>query len=100
MITSVRGAAGRDLRARWYPAERTSYAEQVMPVAAERGEPWLTFVTPGQMSAWLESHGFGMVEHVRQRDSISAALWDRSDSLVPIELSVLARATIVPPHRP
>jgi methyltransferase (TIGR00027 family) len=81
-------------------AAGTSYAEQVMPVAAERGEPWLTFVTPGQMSAWLESHGFGMVEHVRQRDSISAALWDRSDSLVPIELSVLARATIVPPHRP
>jgi methyltransferase (TIGR00027 family) len=84
------------LPAGWRDAAGTSYAEQVMPVAAEHGEPWLTFLTPGQMSAWLESHGFGMVEQVRQCDSISAALWDRSDSLVPIELSVLARATIQP----
>ena len=48
------------------------------------------------MTALLEGHGFGAVEHVRQRDSIPAALWDRTDSLRPAGLSVLARATVRP----
>ena len=63
------------------------------PAAAERGEPWLTLLAPGGMSALLERHGFGAVEHVRQRDSIPAALWDRTDSLRPAGLvPVLAGA--------
>ena len=66
------------------------------PSAAERGEPWLTFLAPDDMSALLEEHGFGAVEHVRQHDSIPAALWDRTDSLRPAGLSVLARATVAP----
>jgi methyltransferase (TIGR00027 family) len=74
-----------------------SYAELVAPVAAERGEPWLTFLAPDDMSARLARHGFGPVEHVRQRDSIPAALWDRTDSLHPAGLSVLARVTIPRP---
>ena len=78
-------------------AAGASYADQVMPVAAEHGEPWLTCLAPGEMSALLEGHGFGMGEHVGQRDSIDAALWDRSDSLRPIGLSVLAQA-IIPPR--
>ena len=73
------------------------YAGLVAPAAAERGEPWLTFLAPDDMSALLQRHGFGAVEHVRQRDSILAALWDRSDSLRPAGLSVLARATIPRP---
>lgn len=71
-----------------------SYAELVAPAAAERGEPWLTFLAPDDMSALLSRHGFGPVEHVRQRDSIPAALWDRTDSLHPAGLSLLARATL------
>jgi methyltransferase (TIGR00027 family) len=78
-------------------AAGASYADQVMPVAAEHGEPWLTCLAPGEMSALLEGHGFGMAGHVGQRDSIDAALWDRSDSLRPIGLSVLAQA-IIPPR--
>jgi methyltransferase (TIGR00027 family) len=74
-----------------------AYAGLVAPAAAERGEPWLTFLAPDDMSALLQRHGFGAVEHVRQRDSIPAALWDRSDSLRPAGLSVLARATIPRP---
>lgn len=73
------------------------YAGLVAPAAAERGEPWLTFLAPDDMSALLQRRGFGAVEHVRQRDSIPAALWDRSDSLRPAGLSVLARATIPRP---
>jgi methyltransferase (TIGR00027 family) len=74
-----------------------AYAGLVAPAAAERGEPWLTFLAPDDMSALLQRHGFGAVEHVRQRDSIPAALWDRDDSLRPAGLSVLARATIPRP---
>ncbi len=73
-------------------AAGNAYVELVAPVAAQRGEPWLTFLTPGDMSALLEQHGFGSVEHVRQRDSVGAAMWDRSDSLRPAELSRLAHA--------
>jgi methyltransferase (TIGR00027 family) len=71
-----------------------TYAELVRPAAAERGEPWLTFLTPAAMSALLAGHGLENAEHVRQRDTVDSALWDRSDSLRPIELSVLARATV------
>jgi O-methyltransferase involved in polyketide biosynthesis len=71
-----------------------SYAELVMPVTAERGEPWLTFLTPQDMCTLLEDRGFGRVEHIRQRDTVDAAVWLRTDSLRPSNLSVLARATV------
>jgi methyltransferase (TIGR00027 family) len=71
-----------------------SYVEQVAPVAGQRGEPWLTFLSPGDMSGLLAEHGFGSVEHVRQRDTVDAATWTRSDSLRPIDLSYLAHATV------
>ena len=72
----------------------STYVELVAPGAAERGEPWLTFLAPDDMSALLARHGFGPADHVRQRDSIPAVLWDRADSLRPAGLSVLARATV------
>jgi methyltransferase (TIGR00027 family) len=71
-----------------------AYAGLVAPAAAERGEPWLTFLAPDDMSALLAGHGFGAVEQVRQREAVPAALWDRADSLRPADLSVLAHATI------
>jgi methyltransferase (TIGR00027 family) len=73
-----------------------AYAELVSPVAAERGEPWLSSFAPGDLSALLDQHGFGAVRHIRQRDAVAAACWDRSDSLHPAELSVLAHATVRP----
>jgi methyltransferase (TIGR00027 family) len=74
-----------------------SYAQQVMPVAAQHGEPWLTFLSADDMSGLLEEHGFGSIEHIRQRDTVEAAVWDRSDSLRPIDLSCLAHATVSGP---
>ena len=71
-----------------------SYVEQVAPVAAQRGEPWLTFLSPGDMSGLLAEHGFGSIKHVRQRDTVEPATWNRSDSLRPIDLSYLAHATV------
>ena len=71
-----------------------SYADQVAPIAAQHGEPWLTCLTPDEMSAQLTAHGFGQVRHISQRDSISPQLWARPDTLHPIRLSMLAHATI------
>jgi O-methyltransferase involved in polyketide biosynthesis len=72
----------------------TSYVEQVMPVAARRGEPWLTFLAPQEMSGLLAAHAFGQITHLAQRDIGDAAMWRRTDSLRPISLSMLVHATL------
>jgi methyltransferase (TIGR00027 family) len=72
-----------------------SYVDQVMPVAAQRGEPWLTFLAPDDMTALLDGHGFGAVRHVAQRDIGDAGTWRRTDSLRPIALSMIAHATVL-----
>jgi methyltransferase (TIGR00027 family) len=71
-----------------------AYVDQVGPVTAERGEPWLTFLSPGDMAALLTAHGLEAAAHLHQRDAVGAALWDRPDSLRPGRLSVLTRATV------
>jgi methyltransferase (TIGR00027 family) len=71
-----------------------TYVELVMPVAAQSGEPWLTFLTPHEVSALLTGQGFERIAHVRQRDMLDAALWDRSDSLQPVDLSSIAHAYV------
>jgi methyltransferase (TIGR00027 family) len=76
-------------------AAGNSYTELVAAATAERGEPWLTFLSPGEASELLAAHGMEPAEHVHQRDAIDAALWLRSDSLRPIELSMLARAKVI-----
>jgi len=74
------------------------YARQVGQASAERGEPWRSLFGPDEMAALLRRHGFGPVRHVRQRDMIPAAAWERSDSLRPADLSRIAHAAI--PGRP
>jgi methyltransferase (TIGR00027 family) len=71
-----------------------AYVDLVAPMSAERGEPWLTFLAPDDMSALLATYGFGAAEHVDQRDVVGPAGWDRSDSLRPSRLSMLARAAV------
>lgn len=70
------------------------YAEAVMPVSADRGEPWLTMLRPAEMSALLTEHGFEVVEQVGQRDAVATVLWDRTDALRPSALSMLTRARV------
>ena len=77
-----------------------TYAELVSAVAAQHGEPWLTVLGPGDMTALLESRGFGAVKHVRQRDSVAPELWQRSDALRPLGLSMLAHARPAAPVIP
>jgi methyltransferase (TIGR00027 family) len=75
-------------------ADGVAYADLVMPDSERRGEPWLSFFTPEQMTGLLTRHGFTGVRDVRQRDAISATLWERTDLLRPIELSRLCHATV------
>jgi O-methyltransferase involved in polyketide biosynthesis len=78
----LRDAAGAD------------YADQVGRVSAERGEPWLSFFAPEEMAARLGRHGLPQIRDVRQRDMVPDALWDRTDSLRPAELSRLAHGRV------
>lgn len=73
-------------------ADGQTYVDGVSRVAADRGEPWLTFLSPDDVSALLARHGFGPAEHRAQRDF---PYWtERSDALRPNTLSMLARATV------
>jgi O-methyltransferase involved in polyketide biosynthesis len=71
-----------------------AYADFALPVAAERGEPWLSCFTPEQLSGLLAANGLTVAEQVRQQDAVPAALWRRTDALRPADLSRLARATV------
>jgi methyltransferase (TIGR00027 family) len=72
-----------------------AYVEGVASMAAERGEPWLSFFSPEDMSALLEQHGFGLIGHARQRDAIDAGLWERTDAVRPSDLPLLTHATVL-----
>ena len=71
-----------------------TYVELVGPSTAERGEPWLTFMSPKDMSDLLARHGLRPLRHVAQRDVGDATTWQRSDSLRPVELALIAHATV------
>jgi methyltransferase (TIGR00027 family) len=70
------------------------YGTLVAQAAAERGEPWLSVFTPEGLSGLARECGFTAMRHVRQRETIPAALWTRTDSLAPAELAVLFHATV------
>jgi methyltransferase (TIGR00027 family) len=72
-----------------------AYAEGVSPVAAEHGEPWLSVFGPDDLSALLEEHGFGLVEHASPSGAVDAGLWERTDALRPAGLSLLTHATVL-----
>jgi methyltransferase (TIGR00027 family) len=73
-----------------------AYAGFALSVAEQRGEPWLSFFTPEQLSTLLEAHGLTVTGHARQRDAVPAALWHRTDALRPLDLCRLAQAVVSP----
>ncbi len=81
------------LPAGWRDAAGDSYADLVGQASADQGEPWRTMLAPEEMAARLGRHGLRLVRDVSQRDMIPAALWHRSDSLRPIELSRITLCT-------
>jgi methyltransferase (TIGR00027 family) len=72
----------------------SSYVELVGSSSAERGEPWLTFLSPQQMSELLVSHGLTPLRQVTQRDIADGAIWNRADALRPVRLSMIAHAAV------
>ncbi|MFF9347065.1 class I SAM-dependent methyltransferase [Streptomyces sp. NPDC014734] len=73
-------------------AAAQQYVDAVALFASGQGEPWKTFFTPDGLAALLSDCGFALVEGVRQREMLDAALWDRRDTLVPFDLSRIAHA--------
>lgn len=69
-----------------------AYTEAVAAHSAERGEPWLSFFGPDEMAALVAECGFARSRQLGQRDAMPAELWDRSDSIKPTVLSMLAHA--------
>lgn len=71
-----------------------TYVDLVAPNAAERGEPWLTFLSPEDMSKLLNASGFRPLRHVAQNDIGGPATWTRSDSLRPVDLALIVHAVL------
>jgi methyltransferase (TIGR00027 family) len=67
-----------------------AYVEGVGAVAAKNGEPWRSFLSPDDMAALLDKHGFEVVRHLRQHDL--PEMLDRADALRPGGLSVVTHA--------
>ena len=72
----------------------STYVELIAAAAAERGEPWQTFLSPADMTRLLRAHGWSPAAHLNQRGLVPAVMWDRQDALQPIELSMVVRATV------
>jgi methyltransferase (TIGR00027 family) len=72
------------------------YGALVAQASAERGEPWRSFFTPGEMADLAARAGFGAVRAVSQRDAIPAELWQRADALRPAALAMLLHGTVHP----
>lgn len=72
----------------------TTYVELVAPSSAERGEPWLTFLSPQQMSDLLVRSGLTPIRQVSQADIGDQMTWNRADALRPVRLSLLGHAAV------
>ncbi len=71
-----------------------TYVELVAPSSSERGEPWLTFLSPQEMSDLLVRHGLSPVRHIGQRDIGGQQTWNRSDALRPVRLALIGHAVV------
>ena len=70
------------------------YGSLVAQASAERGEPWRSCFTAGQMADLAARTGFCDIRAVRQRDMIPGRFWQRTDALKPVELAVLFHGTV------
>jgi methyltransferase (TIGR00027 family) len=101
-MTAIGGfAAGTELIADYMLPERMRdeagavYGTLVAQASAERGEPWLSDFAPDAFAGLARRCGFADGgRHVRQRDTIPAALWTRTDSLRPADLAMLFHGVV------
>jgi methyltransferase (TIGR00027 family) len=71
-----------------------AYAEFAAQVVSDRGEPYITFLHPDDVTALLKAQGFHVAEHIRMQDTVPPAQWSRSDALRPFDFFQLVRATV------
>jgi methyltransferase (TIGR00027 family) len=70
------------------------YVAALGPAIAARGEPWRSLLSTSDMAGLLAAHGFTDIHAVSQRDAIDPSLWERTDSLRPIQLSVFTHGVV------
>ena len=70
-------------------SDGAAYVDLVAGTTGDRGEPWLSFLSPDELTDLAQRHGVATVRHVYQRDTVPAAVWQRSDALRPAKLAVL-----------
>ena len=70
------------------------YGRLVAQASAERGEPWRSCFAPEEIAELARKSGLGAARSVRQRETIPAHLWQRTDSLRPAELAVLFHGVV------
>jgi methyltransferase (TIGR00027 family) len=70
------------------------YGRHVAQFSADRGEPWRSSFTPEQIADLAWKSGLGAARSIRQRDTVPADLWRRTDSLRPAGLTVLFHGTV------
>jgi methyltransferase (TIGR00027 family) len=75
-------------------AAGASYADLVGKASAEWGEPWRSSFEPAEVTAMASAAGFGLVRHARQRETLPAALWNRTDALAAADLFAMVHAAI------
>ncbi|MER7128330.1 class I SAM-dependent methyltransferase [Streptosporangium saharense] len=75
----------------------TAFAQLATAAAAERGEPWLSFFTPEELSAVLAEHGLTVAEHVSQREVADPESWRSNEKLLPAESCRLVRSVVAAP---
>jgi len=64
----------------WTP-EETAFLQAVLKLAAEAGEPWLTYFTPDAISQHLIGLGFSRVSHLTPDDAAARYFMNRQDGL-------------------
>jgi|SRR5271166_5816592 len=79
--------------ASWAPAE-IGFLTQVVQLAAEIGEPWLTYFTPEEMSEHLLKLGFSQVSHLTLENAAARYFPNRHDGLRPPHYVRLIRVAV------
>jgi len=77
----------------WTP-EEVGFLTQIVPFAAEIGEPWLTYFTPEEMSEHLMKLGFPHVSPLTLEGAAARYFVDRHDGLRPPHYVRLIRAAV------
>lgn len=77
----------------WTP-EEAGFLTKVLQLVIERGEPWLTYFTPDEISDDLLKLGFAPVSHLTPEDAAVRYFGNRHDGITPPHYSRLLRAEL------